>query len=236
MREGRIAQCLAALQLPGQEAIAVVPGGVHDRTCLGSDALDQHAALAPTADAPGELCDQRERALLRPEVGEAQSGVGIEHDPERHVAEVVSLGDHLGANQDSRGGRLEATQQRAYAIVLTTGAGHVRVQAEHREAPIVERGREIVLHALGARAVACHRARAAATTARRCNLAISTVVAGHISLASVQHERHVTVRAAPHPPAGTTRQEVRPAAAVEKHHCLPTRTAYLRQRLGGLRV
>ena len=126
--------------------------------------------LAAAPDAPGELCDQRERALLRAEVGEAQRGVGVEHDPERHVAEVVALGDHLRADQDPRGRRLEAAQHRAHADPAPPRPRHVRVEAEDGEAPVVERGRELVLHALGARAVArdgCRAAVARSAPARR---------------------------------------------------------------------
>ena len=116
MRKGRVAERLAAFQLAGQEAVAIVAGGVPDRARLGRDALHQHATLAAAPDAPGELCDQRECALLRTEVGEAQGGVGVKHHPERHVAEVVALGDHLRADQDpARGGSLEVTQERARA-------------------------------------------------------------------------------------------------------------------------
>ncbi len=112
------------------------------------------------------------------------------------------------------------------------GAGHVGVEAEHREAPVVERGRELVLHALGARAMARHRGGAAVAAARRRGLAVSAVVTGHVALGAVQHERDVAVRAAPHPPAGAAREEVRPAAAVEQHHRLPAVRCAPRQAHG----
>src|ERR1700683_1634843 len=113
--------------------------GVLDRARCGGAALHQHAALAAAPDAPGELCDQRERALLRAEVGKAQGGIGVEHDPERDIAEVVAPGDHLRADQDSRGRRLKAAQYSTHTILLPTPTGYISIQAEHREAPVVER-------------------------------------------------------------------------------------------------
>ena len=103
VREGRVAKRPAALELAGQEARGVVGRGVADRRGVGRQRLDEHppAALAAAA-APGELGDQREGPLLGAEVGEAQRRVGVQHDAQHDVGEVVSLGDHLRADQDAR--------------------------------------------------------------------------------------------------------------------------------------
>ena len=117
MRERRVAERLAALQLAGEEAVAVVARGVDDRSSLGRDRLHEHAPLPSAPDAPGELGDQRERALLGAEVREAQRRVRVEHDAERDIREVVALGDHLRSDQHPALRRLEAAQQRADAAL-----------------------------------------------------------------------------------------------------------------------
>ncbi len=95
--------------------------------------------------------DQRESALLGAEVGEAQRGIGVEHHAKAHIREVMALGDHLRSDQQATIGGLEATQDRTDAVVL---ADRIGVEAEHREAAVIEDVREIVLQALGAGAVA----------------------------------------------------------------------------------
>ena len=107
--EGRIAVRAAALELGLEEAVGVVAGGGDDRGRVRRVGLHEHAAAARAASgAAGELGDQRERALLGAEVGEAQRRVGVEHDAERDVREVVALGHHLRAEQQAGGGGLEA--------------------------------------------------------------------------------------------------------------------------------
>ena len=81
-----------------------------DRRGVGRERLDEHAtALRTAAGATRELRDERERALLGAEVGEAQRAVGVDDDAERDVREVVALGDHLRADEDPARRRLEAS-------------------------------------------------------------------------------------------------------------------------------
>ena len=75
---------------------------------------------------------------------------------------------------------------------------------------------EVVLEALGARAVTRDVHRAAARAALRHALAMAAVMASQRPLPAVQHERDVAVRAHPGVPAGAAVDEVRPAAAVEQ--------------------
>src|SRR4051794_23468450 len=101
--ERRVGERAAALELAGEEAARVVAGGGGDRGGVGRAGLHEHAAALGAAAGPArELRDQRERALLRAEVGEAQRAVRVENDAERHVGEVVALGDHLGSEQQAR--------------------------------------------------------------------------------------------------------------------------------------
>ena len=93
--------------------------GLHDHLSPG---------LAPTA-APGELGDHREGALAGAEVGEAQGRVGVEDRAQRHLGEVVALGDHLGADQHRALRLAEAGED---AGVGAAARGRVGVEAEDR--------------------------------------------------------------------------------------------------------
>ena len=86
-------------------------GGEADRRRVGRQRLHEHPPGGGAATgAAGELRDEREGALLGAEVGEAQGGVGVDHDAEVDVGEVVALGHHLRADQDAARGRLEGRQ------------------------------------------------------------------------------------------------------------------------------
>ena len=113
----------------------------------------------PAAGAARELGDQRERPLLGAEVREAQRRVGVDDDAERHVREVVPLGDHLRADEQPGGRGGEAGQQRGHGVLGARGVG---VEPEHRH---VERFGELGLQPLRARAVAGDGRRAARVAA-----------------------------------------------------------------------
>ena len=86
-------------------------GGGEDRRRVGSQGLDDHPSARLTATAaPGELRDEREGALLGAEVGKAQARIGVEQDAEDDGAEVVALGDHLGADEDAALGGVEGAE------------------------------------------------------------------------------------------------------------------------------
>ena len=114
--------------------------------------------LAAPARAPGELRDQRERALLGAEVGEAQGGVGVEHDAER--ARRGSRGPWRPSACRSARPRAAASKRRSIAAARRARRRRsVGVEPEHREA---RRRRSIAesscCEALGAGAVARDRA------------------------------------------------------------------------------
>ena len=112
MRERRVAEDAAAVELLADEALRVVRRRVAQRACGRVEALDDHAPAArPAPAAAGELRDERERALLRSEVGEPQCRVGVEDHGERDVGEVVPLRHHLRADEHAARRLLEAAQE-----------------------------------------------------------------------------------------------------------------------------
>ena len=67
-------------------------------------------------------------------------------------------------------------------------------------------------------------------------LAVVAVMAPHLRLPAVEHQRHVALRAAPHLPARAAGEEVRPAPAVEQHDRLAPCSPQICERLRRLRV
>ena len=110
------------------------------------------AASAGARTAAGQLGDERERPLLGSEVREAKRLVGIEHDSERDVGEVVSLGHHLGSHKHPGRRCLEAGQRLLQTPLARDG---VRVEAEHRQLG-AERLAQVLLDALRTRPMAGH--------------------------------------------------------------------------------
>ena len=100
--------------------------GEADRRRVGRQGLHEHAAAARSAPgAAGQLGDEREGALLGAEVGEAQGRVGVEHDAEVDVGEVVALGHHLRADEHAARRLLEGGEH-------ARGIGDLGVEAEDR--------------------------------------------------------------------------------------------------------
>ena len=167
---------------------------------LGVEGLHEHAPAARPAPGPArELGDERERALLGAEVGEAQGGVGVEDHAEGHVGEVVPLGHHLGAEQDPRGRRARTRASTAATAPRAAAVSESRRKTGKSLSPSVASSSRS--QALGPGAVAGHAERAAARAARRRGLAVAAVVAGEPRPPAVQDERHVALRALPHAPA-----------------------------------
>ena len=98
--ERRIAELPAPLDLLRQEPADVVPRREADRARVGLEGLDEHAAGGIPPAPPRELGQELEGPLLRAEVGKAEAGVGVDDGRERDALEVMSLGDHLRADED----------------------------------------------------------------------------------------------------------------------------------------
>ena len=233
VREGRIAKRSAPLELAGEEALGVVGRRVADRRGLGRQGLDQHPAAPLAAPAaPGELGHEREGALLGAEVGEAKRRVGVEHHAQHHIGEVVSLGDHLGADQDARLRLLEAAQD--------LGDGRPRWAALSESRRNTGRGATASSSRVARRsvpgAVAGEGDRAALGARLRDRLGVAAVVTLKALLALVEDQRDLAVGALEGVPAGSAADERRPATPVEEDDRLGARLADLGERLQRARV
>ena len=212
---GRIARTpRAAAARPRGIRSASCAGGVAQRAGVRVERLDDHAPAAlAAAAAPGQLGHERERALLGAEVGEAQRGVGVQHDAERHVREVVPLRHHLRADEHARGRRLEAPAARPRCPTCAAASESSRKTGSGSTRP-----RELALELLGPGAVARHRHRAAVRAQRR-HGARGGRSGGRPARRAAWCSTSVTSQCGhsqtrPQQPAG---EEVRPAAPVEQH-------------------
>ena len=128
--EGRVAELAPPRQLVGQEARHVVVGGQRERPGVRLEGLDEHAARCVAPTPPSQLRDELERPLLRAEIGQAETGVGVHDGGQLDPGEVVALGDHLRSEQHRTVGLAEAPQRSGQLLGIR---GRVRVEPDQLE-------------------------------------------------------------------------------------------------------
>ena len=156
-----------------------------------------------------------EGPLAAAKVGEAQRGIGGHHAHQRHIGEIVALGDHLSPDQDlglppSEGGE---------DLLIGVPMGHrVRVHA-HRP-----RAREpflyLLLHLLRAHAEVLDEGLAAVGAYGGHGLARAAVVTADRVLSLMVGHGDVAVVAGQHVPAGPAGDEGGVPPPVQKQHGL----------------
>jgi hypothetical protein len=99
MAERRVAELAPPFELARHEPLDVVARRERDRARVGLERLHDHAAGSVPAGAAGELREELERPLLRTEVRQPELGVRIDDGCERDAFEVMTLRDHLRAEQ-----------------------------------------------------------------------------------------------------------------------------------------
>jgi hypothetical protein len=172
--------------------------------------LDQHFARAlAAAGAAGDLHDGLGEALGGAEVGAEQALVGVQHDDQRDVREIVALGHHLRADQDPR---LAARDPVDDGLERGRVAHHVAI--EPRDRHVREGLGERVLDALRALADGLHCIAALRALARQWPLGAAVVAAAGFSAlrCTVSARRSSAGR---DPAAGRAQQRRRVAAAVD---------------------
>ena len=170
--EGRVAELASPLELLGEEAGDVVPRRVAQRRRVGLERLHDHLPRRVAAAAAGELRHELERALLGPEVGQREPGVGVDDGGERDAREVVALGDHLRSDQHRPVGGGEAIERLAERTRL---GGRVRVEPDPLE--LGDALRELRLEPLRARPDPSELGRAAGRARLGNGLRVAAVVA-----------------------------------------------------------
>src|SRR6185312_12235446 len=95
-----------------EETRDIVPRRKRDRARIRLERLHEDAAWRVAPATPGELGQQLKGALLRAEVRQTETGIGVDDRGERDAGEVMSLGHHLGADEHHSVGVGEAGQRR----------------------------------------------------------------------------------------------------------------------------
>ena len=175
------------------------------------------------AGAAGGLHQQAEQALGRAEVAGEQGRVRVERGHQRDAAEVVALGDHLGAHQHVDVARVHARQlllQRA----LEARAVGVHAGDAHRLAigllHVGQQVGQVFFQPFGAAAQRRDVDVAAGRAGARHALGVAAVVAAQRAVDLVEHAVGAAVRAFAFPVAGGAGQHRRIAAAVQEHQGL----------------
>ena len=172
-------------------------GGGDDRGRVGRVGLDEHPAAARARGRRGRRAGRSARtsAPRRGSRGSAASQSASSTTPSVTSGKSWPLATICVPSSRPVGRGVEAGEQLGDGVLVGRRVG---VEAEDRH---VERGRQLGLDALGARAVAGDRQRAAGVAAARDALAVAAVVAGERVLGAVQDQRDVAVRALPRLPA-----------------------------------
>ena len=180
--------------------------------------LHQHlpGPFAPAGPA-GELEQQLQALLARPQIRAMHQAIGRQHRRQGHPGQVHPLRQHLGTHQHIRLARGEALQQMAMAI---PAAGGVLVEAQCPQ-PFQLR-LQLFLHPLGAGPERFEGAGAAVSAALADRLAVVAPVAAQpfLAAATVHRQRDVAVRAEHRLAATAAAQKGAIAAAGHQHHRL----------------
>ncbi len=144
--EGGIAVGFAVHEFAGREAEVIVTTGELDGEIVGVGGLyDDLASFGGASGASGHLCEELEGALAGTEVGDDERGVGPDDTDEGDFGEIVSLGDHLGPDEDVHFALANVPDE---VLVGARGAHGVGVHAS--DAGFGEEGADFVFDALGA--------------------------------------------------------------------------------------
>ena len=208
----RVAELGAAGQLGRGEALEVAALGELDGLGGRLEGLDDDRALeAAPPRAAGDLGEQLEGPLRRPEVRQLEGEVGVEDADQGDAREIEPLGDHLRAEEQVELAGAEVREHLAELVLARHGVG---VDARHAGA-----GEELgddLLGALRAMALPADVGRAARGARGRGRRPVVAEVAAHGAVGPVQRQRHAAMRAGRRDAAGRADARARVAAAVEE--------------------
>src|SRR5579862_125856 len=133
---GRVVHPAAELQFLFVEADEVVLRGVLNRVVILKISLQNHFAGGLAASgASSNLREQLEGALGGAEVGQTEGDVGADNPDQRHAVNVMTFGDHLGADENVEFAFVQSTE-RAFEVLV--GADGVAI--ETRDAGLRKHG------------------------------------------------------------------------------------------------
>src|SRR4029077_14078747 len=124
--EGRIGHDAAKVEVALEKRRKVLFDSVLDRVVLGIKSLDQDAAgeIAAPGTA-GDLREELEGAFGGAEVRHVEGAIGADDADQRNPVEVMTLGEHLRADQNVERARRECAKR---FLILTLGARRVAIE------------------------------------------------------------------------------------------------------------
>ena len=129
VREGWEARRVAQRQLRGRKRAVAAAQQAGQQRVLGVMGLQQHLASAVGAPGPAGHLDQQLGKLFRcPEVGAEQPFVNPDHCHQDQIGQIMTLGQHLGADQDAAG----IAELREMGLQRVASAGGAAVDPQHR--------------------------------------------------------------------------------------------------------
>ena len=213
----------AFLEFTGGERIEVVRECGLDGVVLRQRRLDEHQSAAGAAPCPAcDLGEQLEGPFAGAEVRHPEADIGRDDADERDPREVVSLGDHLRADEDVELAGGEPREQRR-----DRAAPADRVAVDPRDPRLGIALPDLGLDALGPEPGLLEIRAAAAHAFRRDDDRVIAVVAAGPADRLVDRERHAAVGALERVAALPAEHDRREAPAVEQHdRLLPCRQPF----------
>ncbi len=199
---------------------------MHDRRVVRMERLNDHPAFVGIPPRPtGDLDEQAEGPLLRPEIGNVHPAVRQNDADQFDVGEVQPLGDHLRSQKDVRLAVPEALQHRLNMAFLLGGIGIQPLETGEGEEAL-----HLLLHHLGSIPAVAHIEGMAGRTACDRVPGIAAVVADKPSFVLMVRQGDIAVGAAQLEPAAPAVEEVGEPPAVEKQdHLLLRCQGFLHQ-------
>ena len=112
----------AVFQFALDEGFVVVGGGGEDGVVVGVVGLDDDAAgKISAAGAAGDLGHELEDAFGGAEVGHGEGVIAADDADERDAVDIVSFGDHLGADEEIDFAGVEAGEEALQVVAAADG-------------------------------------------------------------------------------------------------------------------
>ena len=216
MPERRIVELAAMLHFILGEHRIVVPRGGLDRRVLGGECLhDNPPSTVPPTGSPRDLGDQLKCPLGRSEIGEMQSGVGIDHAHQQHIRKIEPFGDHLGAEQDIN---LPRPECRKHPLVTPPATHGVTVHSRHLG--IGKPRLDLDFQLLRSQAAVADSVEATLRTPGGRGDGVVAVMADRLAAVAMMGQRHIAVGAGDHVPTRGALDRGREAASIEQQNRL----------------
>lgn len=215
--EGWVVEADAVFEFLVGEADVVVFGGEGDSGVVWGEGLEEDfsAAIAATGTT-SDLGDEVEGSFGSAEIGEVESGIGIDDSDEEDVGKVETFGDHLGPEKDLEGSIAELGEDPFVASWFSHGIGIHATDASGGEAFL-----DFHFESLGPESAIANFAALAFRAEGRCGDGVVAVVADGFTAIVMVGEWEIAIRAMDDVSAVRALDARGETATIEEEHALP---------------